>query len=280
MKRRRISIIGIILVLLGIATLIMALNRANTFETLINEARADVVAADYEHVNSAYEGKLVGVSGKLTAEGILSDSLIGIGRRTVMLRRVVETYQWFKSCDDACEYVKTWHEGLIDSKDFGSNHVNPSEQKYESQDFIATDQKFGAYILPKTLIQKLSYDTTLGPDEIAELYHGDLKIFNEYLTNSADPSNPAIGDYRIGYQYVKDKTITVIAQQKGDSFAEFRSSSKETFFEVDEGSETAEEFINRFAQNNKGINWVLAGIGIILVIFGAALIYNSLKGRK
>ena len=280
MKRRRISIIGIILVLLGIATLIMALNRANTFETLINEARADVVAADYERVNSADEGKLVGVSGKLTAEGILSDNLIGIGRRTVMLRRVVETYQWSQSCDDACEYVKPWHEGLIDSKDFGSTHGNPSEQKYESQDFIATDQKFGAYILPKTLIQKLSYDTTLGPDEIAELYHGDLKIFNEYLTNSADPSNPAIGDYRISYQYVKDKTITVIAQQKGDSFAEFRSSSKETFFEVDEGSETAEEFINRFAQNNKGINWVLAGIGIILVIFGAALIYNSLKGRK
>ena len=280
MKRRRISIIGIILALLGIATLIMALNRANTFETLINEARADVVAADFEHVNPSYEGKLVGVSGKLTAEGTLSDDLIGVGRRTVMLRRVVETYQWFQSCDDACEYVKTWHEGLIDSKDFGANHVNPTEQKYESQDFIASDQKFGAYTLPKVLIQKLSYDTTLGPDEISEVYHGDLKVFNEYLTNSIDPSNPAIGDFRISYQYVKDKTITVIAQQKGDSFAEFRSSSKETFFEVDEGSETAEEFINRFAQNNKGVNWILAGIGVILIIFGGALVYNSLKGKK
>lgn len=280
MKKRRISVMGIILVLLGIATLVMALSRANIIGTLVDEARSDVAVAEYDTLNEAYDGKLVAVAGALTADANLVDDIFGISRRTVMLERVVETYQWTQNCESECVYQMAWREGLVNSATFDADHQNPASQKYASKSFTAKDQKFGAYIIPEALIQKLDYDTVLGPDELTSLYTGSLKVSGEYLTNSSDPANPAFGDYRISYRYVKDKDVTVIAQQSANTFTEFRSSSKETIYEIEAGKDTAEAYINRLAENNRDVNWILVGIGAILVIIGGLIIFNGLKGKK
>ncbi len=279
---KKVSLIGIVFALLGVGVIILALSRANLFTTLVNEASNDISTVEYDKVDERHEDHLVAVSGSLTATEALSDTEFNISRKTVMLRRVVEVYQWQKNCDDGCKYEKGWHEGLIDSGNFESGHDNPSAAKYESKDFVAQNQSFGAYVLPESLIHKLSYDTTLGPDEISELYHGNLKVFNEYLTNSANPSEPSVGDFRISYRYVKDKTITVIAKQVGNSFAEFRSSNKEVFYEISEGSETAEEFINRVSGDNKEVNWILVGIGAVLLLIGVSSIVSKTRntGKK
>ena len=279
---KKVSLIGIVFALLGIGVIALALTRANLFTTLVNEASRDIKTAEYETVNEKYEGHLVAVSGPMAATGTLTDSTFGVSRKTVMLKRVVEIYQWQKNCEDGCKYEKGWHEGLIRSDGFEAGHDNPTEAKYESQEYITENQEFGAYNLPASLIHKLTYDTTLGPDEISELYRGDLKVFNEYLTNSANPAEPKIGDYRISYRYVKDKTITVVAKQVGSSFEEYHSSNKETFYEINEGSETAEEFINRVSDDNKGVNWILVGIGAILLLIGISSIVSKMRntGKK
>jgi len=279
---KKVSLIGILFVLLGVGVIALALTRANLFAGLVSEASNDIKTAEYDKVDASREGHLVAVSGQLTADGKLTDSDFGVSRKTVMLKRVVEVYQWQKNCDDGCKYEKTWHEGLIRSDSFESGHENPTSAKYESREFIAENQTFGAYSMPKTLIHKLSYDTTLGPDEISELYRGDLKIFNEYLTDSANPAEPAIGDYRISYRYVKDKTITIVAKQVSNSFEEYHSSNKETLFEIDEGSETAEDFIKRMSGDNRDVNWILVGIGVILLLIGISSIVSKTRnmGKK
>lgn len=272
---KKLSLIGILFALLGVGVIALALTRANLFAGLLSEASSDIKTVEYDKVDASREGHLVAVSGQLTADGKLTDSVFGVSRKTVMLKRVVEVYQWQKNCDDGCKYEKTWHEGLIRSDGFESGHENPASTKYESQEFIAENQTFGAYSLPEALIHKLSYDTTLGPDEISELYSGDLKIFNEYLTNSANPAEPAIGDYRISYRYVKDKIITIVAKQVNNSFEEYHSSNKETLFEIDEGSETAEDFIKHMSGNNRDVNWILVGIGVTLLIIGILSIVSK-----
>lgn len=279
---KKVSLIGIVFTLLGIGVLALALTRANLFGGLVSEASHDIKTVEYETLDEKRDGHLVAVSGPLTATGMLSDPDFGVSRKTVMLKRVVETYQWQKNCEDGCKYEKTWHEGLINSEGFEAGHENPSATKYESHEFITENQSFGAYNLPKALIHKLTYDTTLGPDEISELYRGDLKVFNEYLTNSANPAEPQIGDYRISYRYVKDKTVTVVAKQVGDSFAEYHSSNKETLFEIDEGSETAEEFIKRVSGDNRDVNWILVGIGVVLLLIGLSSIISKTRntGKK
>ena len=277
-KGKNSRIIGAILLAIGALAILVAFPHV---DKMINHSSSDgAIAAEYDKINSANIGKLIKVSGRLENEGAMKDEAFGISRDAVKLKRVVEVYQWKKKCSDICKYDQGWHEGLINSSEYDASHKNPTEVQFESQEFMSEKTTFGAYQIPSALLHKLDYDTTLGPDELIEVYTGDLTVFNEYLTNSVDPLSPKIGDYRISYRYVKDKDITVTAQLAGDTLAEYRRSDKSTVFEIVEGTTDNE------AQNDTNI---LANIlfsllmigGVLIVIVGLyQLITGSAVGKK
>lgn len=254
-------VIGAVLLVIGVLAIVVAFPHVSE---MVSQSGSDqATSVEYDKINSANIGKLIKVSGLLENDGAIADDVFGVSRNTVKLKRVVETYQWAKDCTETCKYELGWHEGLIDSAEFDASHKNPTEVQYESQEFMSEKTTFGAYQIPSALLHKLDYDTTLGPDELIDAYHGDLAVFNEYLTNSADPLNPKIGDYRISYRYVKDKNITVTAQLAGDTLVEYRKSDKSTVFEIVEGTTEAE------TQNETN---VLANVLFSLLMIGGVLI--------
>ena len=105
-------------------------------------------------------------------------------------------------------------------------------------------------------------------------------MFNEYLTNSTDPLNPKIGDYRISYRYVKDKNITVTAQLAGDTLVEYRKSDKSTVFEIVEGTTEAETQKETNILANVLFSLLMIG-GVLIVIASLyQLITGSTIGKK
>lgn len=271
-------VIGAVLLAIGVLAIVVAFPHINE---MVSQSGSDqAISVEYDKIDSANIGKLIKVSGLLENDGAIADDVFGVSRNTVKLKRVVETYQWAKDCTETCKYELGWHEGLIDSAEFDANHKNPTEVQYESQEFMSEKTTFGAYQIPSALLHKLDYDTTLGPDELIDAYHGDLVVFNEYLTNSTDPLNPKIGDYRISYRYVKDKNITVTAQLAGDTLVEYRKSDKSTVFEIVEGTTEAETQKETNILANVLFSLLMIG-GVLIVIASLyQLITGSTIGKK
>jgi hypothetical protein len=81
-------------------------------------------------------------------------------------------------------------------------------------------------------------------------------------------SNPKVGDVRVSFKYNTDTEITVLAMQKGDSFANFESEQDKILNELKSGLLTGEEMIDVVETENNILKWVLRIFGVALVTGG------------
>ena len=87
-------LIGLVMVIASIVVLFWNEGRAiQTARSLAEGARL-VVDVDSARVDPGNEGKLVHISGDLTAPGRLSDAEFGVTAKGLRLVRAVEMYQW------------------------------------------------------------------------------------------------------------------------------------------------------------------------------------------
>lgn len=281
-KKQSSPILNIILVLIGLALIITSIAYRTGNDTLVDEAGNEIVQADANYINAENEGRLIAVSSKIYASSELKDDFFGIAKQTYKLKRVVETYQWKYVCeeDDNCSYNKVWSEELIDSSEYAGDHKNPTSVQYASEEFKESGIALGSYLLTDTLVHNIDYDTDMGPDEIADLYKGNYTLIGEYITNSADINSPKIGDFRISYKYAKDKVMTVIAKQAGNSFAPYYSSDKKEIYSIEEGEISAADYIKSFDSTSQLFRVIIALFGIAFACFGfTSLVLGNIKQK-
>lgn len=279
--KHKISLLNITLIIIGAIVLIYGIFQKSESTVLANEIEQAVVQADSEKVDPKNEGKLVILSGHISANGELRDDYFKISQKTIKLKRVVETYQWIEDCSTQCTYLKTWSEELIDSSKFDSAHKNPDTKQYSSEEYIQDKTQMGSFSLTKTLVDKLHYDTVYGPDEIIDEYKGNYELLGEYITNVTDMNNPNIGDFRIHYEYVKDKDVTVVAKQAGQTFEPFYTDKNKEIYDISDGIQSANEYVAKIKKSNSALGIVLSVIGGAFILFGvAAIVFDELKARK
>ena len=268
---------GFICIIIGIVLLWW--NEGNDVKNIktIEEARGSLVNVSSESVDSSNEGKLVSTNGKIKVidESLKDDYFNIIVPNTGKLVRVVEMYQWVEECeteDDrtVCEYDKEWLTTLESSSSFEeSGHDNPSTMPFEEAAYYANEVELGAFKLSSTQIQMLSTGATVTPDQNAFLPNG-YKVLDKYITSADSMSNPNIGDVRVSFKYNTDTTITVLAMQKGNSFADFKSKQGKVLNELRSGALTGEEMIDVVETQNNILKWVLRLVGVLLVTGGFA----------
>lgn len=281
MKNQKISLLNIALIIIGAIVLVYGIFQKSESTVLANEIEEAVVQADVNKVESKNEGKLVILSGPISATGELTDDYFKISKQTIKLKRVVETYQWTKDCSTSCTYLKIWSEELIDSKDFDSGHKNPDTKQYTSEEYFENKTQLGDYSLTKGLVDKLHYDTVLGPDEIIDEYKGNYALLGEYITNVNDMDNPNIGDFRIHYEYIKDKDVTVVAKQAGQTFEPYYTDKNKEIYDIADGTQSATEYVAKIKKSNSALGIVLSVIGGAFILFGvAAIVFDTLRQRK
>lgn len=268
---------GFICIIIGIVLLWW--NEGNDVKNIktIEEARGSLVNVSSESVDSSNEGKLVSTNGKIKVidESLKDDYFNIIVPNTGKLVRVVEMYQWVEECeteDDrtVCEYDKEWLTTLESSSSFEeSGHDNPSTMPFEEEAYYANEVELGAFKLSSTQIQMLSTGATVTPDQNAFLPNG-YKVLDKYITSADSMSNPNVGDVRVSFKYNTDTTITVLAMQKGNSFADFKSKQGKVLNELRSGTLTGEEMIDVVETQNNILKWVLRLVGVLLVTGGFA----------
>ena len=278
--KNKIPVLNILLIIIGLVLIGLAIVNKNQTTAVVDTDGNEVIFAKSDIVSTGNQGKLVAISDKVAAGGNLTDKYFGISKKTYKLKRVVEMYQ-YKLNEDTNEYLKVWNEEVIDSSSYDANHKNPDSKAFTSEEYFENNLSLGAFSLTDKLINDIDYDTVLGPDEISSLYTGQYTLTGEYITNTADMDNPKIGDFRISYKYAKDKTVTVIAKQNGNSFEPFYSDNKKEVYSLEEGELSAADFTTSTTGFEFNVNFIISLIGIAFVCFGVtAIVFANIKSKK
>lgn len=138
----------------------------------LSEGAGAVVSVEISRVDSANEGKLVHVSGKVETTDELSDPIFGISAKAISLSRTVEIYQWVETATtkrvkkgDKEEDLTTYSYNLewcaepVDStnfKDKDPRYVNPPfALPYSDETKFARNVTLGAFALSESDISRI-----------------------------------------------------------------------------------------------------------------------------
>ena len=280
---------GIILFIIGIFVLWNNEGRTVKEQNAINEALKGYKDVSSENIDSKYEGKIIATTGKidLSNSSEVRDSKFGISEKAVKLKRIVEMYQWNESCEtddndkQTCSYSKEWSDKVVDSSEFKkAGHENPTSMKIESDEYVASNIKVGAFDLPERLVGSLNYNKDYNNEKLTEQYKNTVEgyVINEkYITNSSDVNDPQIGDLRISYKYATDGEVSMIGVQSGNTIKAYTAKKGNNIFEIRRGSYTGREILESKADANKTWKWVLRILGIVLVIGGIGSLFAPLQ---
>ena len=250
----------------------------------VKEMRENIVQLDSTTVDSANEGKLVALSGKLDyGDQYLVDNTFGISVKTPVLEREVEVYEWIEESETKDEettytYKKEWSDKLVDSSNFKktADHENPTYLKYESEKYLAEYLKVGKFDLSENFKSKLSASKNLLELEPGVALLEGYTVNGKYITNSKDVENPEVGDIRISYVYGEYDTVSVLGKQTGSKIGSYTTKKNSSISRLESGEKTADELINNIESGNKFSKWLMRILGAILVCLGMSMVLSPL----
>ena len=279
-------IFGVILFIAGIVLLFW--NEGNNVKNIktVDEISATYIDIANSPVDAKNEGKLVALNGKMDiADAALQDAEFGVEVKTAKLVRIVEMYQWEEreETDNNSRhyyYDEVWRDSRIDSSNFhDSAHENPS-MPYEYQGFFASDISVGDFKLSKDQIENLEALDALKLDSSKSYKEGyTVKSGEEtrYLTNAADLEKPKIGDIRIHYEFADYEDVSILAVQKGNSFADYVSKVGKNTNKVIPGITDGNGVISYIIDENNAMKWALRIVGTLAIIIGITMLFGPIS---
>lgn len=275
---------GFIFLVLGV--ILLWWNEGNNVKNLKTTAELEDSYVDVksDKVESKNDGKLVATHGKLINEKELTDETFGVTIKTPIMKRTVEVYQWKetsntdKDGNTTYSYNKDWSERLIDSSEFHeTGHDNPTSKLYEDKTYTSDDVKVGAFSLSSEQVEKLSTKANFTEFNQETINGLNLKITNNYITNSEDFENPKIGDVRITFTFNNSTEVSVLAIQSDDSFVAFTSKAGKKVNRIVDGSHNGKDMIESIRSEDKFMKWILRFFGFIICMAGFKTILKPIS---
>lgn len=291
-------IFGLILIVLMVIGLFWNEGRAVQTARSLAEGSGAVVSVGADSVDAANDGKLVHVTGPVTADSGLSDPDFGIAAQGLRLSRSVEMYQWKEESKSETtkklgggeetvttySYSKVWDDSQIDSSDFKKpdGHQNPP-MAIHSRTFQIPEGKLIAFDLDTPVLDRIEGDKdySLSADQSAAIkaaYTGTkpLSIVDGKIYLGNDNTTPALGDYRIGYELAPLGVVSIVARQAGSRFEPYQTKAGDALLMVDTGNVPAEKMFADAVSANTLITWLLRGAGLLLLTIGFALFLSPI----
>lgn len=290
-------IFGLILFIVAIPLLFWNEGRAVHTAQSLAEGKGVVQDTLPDHVSSALDKHLVHVTGTAVTDDVLKDDAFGIAVKAIKLDRKAEIYQWEEKETTETrnktgggtetihkwDYNKVWASSKIDSSSFKnrSGHENTGDLATPSRQEIAQHVTVGAFKLPALLIDQFYDFDPLPVAEEAEstlpaAQQGKFQIRNRGFYHGKNPEQPEIGDVRVSFSVVQPGTVSIVAQQTGDTFEEFHAKAGGTIAWLKSGSLTAEQMFAAKESENTLITWLLRVGGFLLMAFGLAVCFSPL----
>jgi hypothetical protein len=291
-------IFGLILIVLMVIGLFWNEGRAVQTARSLAEGSGAVVSVGADSADAVNDGKLVHVSGPVTADGSLTDPDFGVGAQGLRLSRKVEMYQWKEESKSETtkklgggeetvttySYSKVWDDSGIDSSDFKKpdGHQNPP-MEIQGSSFQIPEGKLGGFTLDRPVLDRIGGDETLAlsPSQAAAIdatYTGNkrVNIVDGKIYLGFNTTTPALGDYRIGYELAPLGIVSIVARQAGSRFEEYQTQAGDALLMVDTGNVPAEKMFADAVSANTLITWLLRGAGLLLLAIGFALFLSPI----
>lgn len=281
------------LLLSAVAVFGLNWNEARTAASALQrqEETAGVLSIATDKAEASSAGRLVYLTGELTAGQPLTDPQFGISAAAVKLRRVVEIYQWQehpapRQQEDASgktqtvpgfAYSRFWSDRLIDSSGFHSpEYQNPSQKEFDDWTGIAGELRLGIYQLSPELIEQIAWYealplTTESLDELPEALRTRGRLHEGLLYFSEDPAKPTVGDLRIKYRIVQPRTVSLLAQRQEEQLVPYTTRNGDEIALLKPGQPTVDELVEQaFTRPVPGVRapWLFRGVGAILLWLG------------
>ena len=291
-------LVGLVLIVAMVVLLFWNEGRAVTTARSLAEGASAVVAIGADVVDAANNGRLVHVSGPVTSDTIPSDADFGISKQAVRLIRTVEMYQWKEESKSdtttkaggseetvtTYSYAKGWNSEAIDSGSFKQpdGHANPPMEIRGKQVQIL-EGRLGGFTLDQPVLDRIDGEKELAvsPDQLPRIdaaFGGNAKVsvVDGRIYLGMQPTAPAIGDYRIRYEYVPLGVISVIARQAGSGFAPYQTMAGDQLLMVHTGAVPAEKMFADAVSENAIITWALRLVGLVVLGIGFGLLMAPL----
>jgi hypothetical protein len=181
----------------------------------------DVVQPGGRGPQPGMHGSMVLVSGTPEVIAAPRDDDFNLSVPAPVLERKVEMFQWREvRLGSDVHYELDWSGELQDTGKFEQprGHANPRAFPLESRRFVAGRVRVGGFALGPVLVDALPGSTPVAPDpsRLPANLAASFSLYHGYLTTSADPSSPRLGDVRVSWQAVPLQPVTVFARLDGD----------------------------------------------------------------
>lgn len=280
---------GLVLFIIAFPLLIWNEGRDIQIDRSLREGASLVKSIDATVVDPQRDGKLIHFTSEARTPSVLTDEAFAISENALKLKRTVEIYQWTEEQQTSTvekiggssetsttySYKQIWSEQLIDSSTFQDkvNYPNPQNKILENFEQAASPVSVGVYTLPDRLVSSLAdYERlNLASDLLISLPYAQQEqwqIFNNYIYQSADPTNPQIGDARIWYQIIKPGLVSVIAQQNGENLQAYQTKNGKSIEMIRIGEVSAEEMFAGALQANRLTSWIIRFLAFMFMFLG------------
>lgn len=301
--------IGVLLLAAGIGMLVW--NEGNAFRrfSALREGVRRVVSMVSGFVNADLEGRLVHTKGGLVAAEGVKDDFFGIHLpNTLKLTRRVLMYQWVehqreetrvgngeKTRETTFTYQREWKGSVVDSKGFRHEygHENPREMRFLDLDDTADPIELGAFCLSPVVIEKIDWLEACNDHSAQTIPDPRLREEAQWMPSGfyfgrSNPRDPRIGDHKVVFQVAPEKTVSLVAQQTGRTFAAYQGRHRGEVLFLQQGEKEALEMFQDARADLALRTTMFRILGVVLLVVGLAcssrwiatvLFYVPLLGR-
>jgi len=299
-------IFGIILFFGAFPLLFWNEGRAVARYDTLEQGAANTKSISANSINPANEGQLLHFSALLDSTGNITDPIFGITTDDIKLRRNVEQFQWKeqvtkttkkklgggKETVKTYKYSKDWSYTVEDATKFKiqANHSNPGTFEFSEFDVSSNNITVGAFQFPNDMINAGWYVplTTVSASNVEEKYRAQVKedsgdLYYKVVTSnngntSKTSSSPEIGDERITFAVVQPQMISVIAEQKGNTFTtHYTENKKGSILMIQKGTVSAAAMYEQSRGENELLAWILRFVGFLVMYIGISLLFAPLE---
>ncbi|WP_130619399.1 TMEM43 family protein [Dyella amyloliquefaciens] len=226
--------------------------------------------------SQASHGYLVRVAGPVKVVEAPYDPEFGQRASVPVLIRHVEMFQWREvRVGGDIHYELDWVDRPVDSSRFAqpSGHANPEHFPVLGKQFDAGLVRVGGYALSPTLQHALPGSEELDPDmkSVPPNLAASFTLNDRYLTTSAKPAQPRLGDLRVSWETVPAQEVTVFAQVDGDHLVPASHAADGKGYDVQVGDRSLVDVVPDVPESPSFV-WLRRTAALLLGLIGALLL--------
>ncbi|MFC4764363.1 TMEM43 family protein [Dyella koreensis] len=196
--------------------------------------------------------------------------------KTPVLVRHVEMFQWREiRVGDDVHYEQDWVDRPIDASRFArpAGHANPGPFPIQGKQFDAGLAKVGGYALSPVLMHALPGGELIEPDikALPANLAASFSLHGNYMSTSANPDHPRLGDLRVSWEALPVQQVTVFARLDGQQLVPASDAADGKGYDVQVGDRRLVDVLPDVPEP-PGLAMPRRVLGVLLAAFGALLL--------